>query len=258
MYVDTHSHIFDSAFDDDRREAIDRAISLGVTRIILPAIDSSTHSRMIDTALQYPSATFATIGLHPTSVNENPDFAAEIAEIERLLKNPPVKFYAIGEIGLDLYWSRDFLAQQVSALKIQLEIALRHDLPVILHVRDAWDEIFPILEAYKGLRGIFHSFSGGIDQYLRAMAAGDFMIGIGGVATYKKSDLPTVIAEIPLSKIVLETDSPYLPPVPHRGHRNESSYIPIIAAKVAEIKGITIGEVEQTTTKNAERVFFSR
>jgi len=257
MFVDTHTHIYDMAFDEDRDDAVARAVSAGVQRMFLPAVDSSTHENIVDICQLYPKYCFAMMGLHPTSVNDNPNYKQELEIVARYLKNPPVPFYAIGETGLDLYWSKDSLPQQTEALRFQIELALEYDLPIVLHTREAFDQIIEIISQYSGsgLRGVFHSFAGTLAQYEKIRSLGDFMFGIGGVLTYKKAAIAEVVKGIPLEDIVLETDSPYLPPVPYRGKRNESSYIPIIAGKLAEIKEVAVSIIAESTTKNALSLF---
>ncbi len=255
MFIDTHTHLFDSQFDKDLAQVITRAKECGVSKFILPAVESSTHSQMLETAKQFENC-YPTIGLHPTAMNQNLRWREHLSQVESMLNNPPVKFVAVGEIGLDLYWSKEYKEEQIEGFNAQIELAIKHNLPIIIHCRDAWDEILPIVEQYKGeVRGVFHSFSGTKEQISRIERIGDFFYGINGTVTYKKSTLPEAIQNISLNKILLETDAPYLPPVPHRGERNESSYIPLIAQKIAEIKGVTIEEVAKTTTANAESLF---
>lgn len=259
MLIDTHSHLYDSAFESDRDQAIARAQAAGVQAILLPAISTSTHDAMFNLTRSYPDYCFAMMGLHPTEVNDNAHFRQELNRVAELLDSPPtgITFCAVGEIGLDLYWSRDFLAEQLEALRFQLNLALSHKLPVALHVRDAWDECCAVLEEYRGqgLRGVLHSFSGTIAHFQRIKACGTFYAGIGGPLTYKKSTLPDVLTQMELSDILLETDSPYLPPTPYRGQRNESAYMVEVADRVAAIKGCSREEVERITTNNAQFLF---
>lgn len=257
QFIDTHTHLYDEKFDVDRATAIQRAVDAGVGRMLLPAVDSESHDALIALTQAFPENCLAMTGFHPTSTNDNPDFRRELERVAEMLENPPVKFWGIGETGLDLYWSRDFLREQEEALRFQIELALRYDLPIVLHTREAFDEIIRVVADYRtrGLRGIFHSFAGTPEHYRTIRTLGDFRFGIGGVVTYKNSQVAPVVAEMELSDIVLETDAPYLPPVPFRGKRNESAYIPLIAAKVAEIKGIPLEEVARTTTENAEKLF---
>ncbi|MDR0954187.1 MAG: TatD family hydrolase [Rikenellaceae bacterium] len=256
-YIDTHTHLYDERFDGDRGEAIGRATQAGVSRLFLPATDSASHGALIALAKAYPARCYAMMGFHPTSANDNPRWREELELVARLLDEAPVPFYAIGETGLDLYWSRDFLREQEEALRFQIELALSHDLPIVLHVREAFEETIALLSDYRtrGLRGVFHSFAGTTDHYRRMRTLGDFRFGIGGVVTYKNAKLAPVVAEMELADLVLETDSPYLPPVPHRGERNESAYLPLIATKIAELQGISPETVAQTTTETALRLF---
>ena len=260
MLIDTHSHIYDEAFDDDRKEVVERAVAEGVERIILPAIDGESNERLFDMCREYGDYVVPLMGLHPTSVNDNPRWREELAEVEQLLENPPqgiARFYGVGEIGLDLYWSRDWQAEQTEAFRAQLDMALKHDLPIVVHTRDAWEEMAAIIEEYsgKGLRGIFHAFSSDVAMYERLREYGDFVFGIGGVVTFKKSALAEVVKAMRLEDLVVETDAPYLTPVPHRGTRNESSYVRFVATKIAELQGVDYDVVAAQTTLNAKRIF---
>lgn len=260
MLIDTHSHIYDEAFDNDRKEVVERAVAEGVSRIILPAIDGESNGRLFDMCREYSDYVVPLMGLHPTSVNDNPRWREELAEVERLLANPPEgieRFYGVGEIGLDLYWSRDWQAEQTEAFRRQVELALRYNLPIVVHTRDAWEEMAEIIEEYqgRGLRGIFHAFSSDIAMYERLRGYGDFLFGIGGVVTFKKSALAEVVKGMQLEDLVVETDAPYLTPAPHRGTRNESSYLRHIAQKIADIKGLDYEQVAAITSANAKRIF---
>ena len=260
MLIDTHSHIYDEAFDDDRREVVERARAEGVERIILPAIDGESNERLFDTCREYGDYVVPLMGLHPTSVNDNPRWREELAEVERLLENPPQginRFYGVGEIGLDLYWSRDWQAEQTEAFRAQVELALKYDLPIVVHTRDAWEEMADIIEKYRGrgLRGVFHAFSADADMYERLRSCGEFVFGIGGVVTFKKSVLAEVVKAMRLEDLVVETDAPYLTPAPHRGTRNESSYVRFVAAKIAELHGVDYDVMAEQTTANAKRIF---
>lgn len=257
QFIDTHAHLYDEKFDTDRDEMIRRAIEAGVSRLFLPGVDSESHESLIGLAREWPEHCFAMAGFHPTSANDNPNFRQELDRIDELLKNPPVKFYAVGETGLDLYWSRDFRKEQEEALRFQIELALKYDLPIVLHTRDAFDEIIQVVSEYrsKGIRGVFHSFAGSVEHYRTMRDLGDFYFGIGGVVTYKNSQVAPVVAEMELADIVLETDAPYLPPVPFRGKRNECAYIPYIAEKIAEIKHVPVEEIARITTSNAKKLF---
>ncbi|WP_297830138.1 TatD family hydrolase [uncultured Rikenella sp.] len=255
-YVDTHAHLFDPDFDPDRAETLARASAVGVRQIILPAVDSRSHRALLDTVRAYPDMCRAAIGMHPTSVNENTRWREELQIVRQLLKEPPVKWCAIGEVGLDLHWSTSSLTAQCQALVIQMQLAIEYDLPLILHVRDAWNEIFPLLEPLQGqIRGVFHSFQGTLKDYERIATLGGFAIGVGGFITYKNSSVVKVLEQIPIENMVLETDSPYLTPVPYRGTRNESAHIPVIAARLAEIKGLSVETVRAATTARAAGLF---
>lgn len=254
--VDTHTHIFDESFDGDRAEALSRAIQGGVELFILPATADAEHEKLIEVCRTEPERYFPTMGLHPTEVNGNPNFRVELARLEEYLRRDDVKFVAIGETGLDLHWSKDFLKEQIEAFVFQIELSIKYDLPLVIHTRDAWEELLPIMEPYKGkIRGVFHSFSGTKEEIDRIEAMGGFMYGINGTITYKKSTLPEALKYISLDRIVLETDSPYLPPEPYRGKRNESSYVPILALNVATLKGVSLEEIDRITTKNAIEMF---
>ena len=259
MYLtDTHSHLYDSAFDEDRPQALQRALNAGVKRIMLPAIDSGSHDALFSLCRTYPYSCFPMMGLHPTSVNDNPRWEGELALVERYLAEPPSgRFYAIGEVGLDLYWSRDWIERQTVVLERQIELSLKYGLPLVIHTRDAWPEMRRSLGRFKGegIKGIMHSFSGGIEDYHAIKECGDFLFGIGGVVTYKKSDLPEILLTIPLDDIVLETDCPYLTPVPFRGKRNESAYLTYIRDRAAGIYGVSPEEVAAVTSANAARMF---
>lgn len=261
MLIDTHSHLYDEAFDEDRLLAIKRAKEAGVVRLLLPAIDAESDERMFAMVREHNDYAVAMMGLHPTSVNDNPDWQRELERVERYLAEPPLgigRFCAVGEIGLDLYWSSDFAEQQRCAFERQIELALSYDLPIVVHTRNAWEEMCESVEKYvgRGLRGVFHAFSGEEQHYHRLMACGDFLFGIGGTVTYKKSKVAELVERvIPLERIVLETDCPYLTPVPHRGERNESAYVAIVCDKVAALKGVSAAEVASVTTASAERMF---
>lgn len=265
QYIDTHSHIYEPEFDDDRTEVVERAIAAGVDRMLLPAIDTHSHRRMIDLAQAYPENCFPMMGLHPTSVNENPTWREELAEVESFLRQPPegVRFYAVGEIGLDYYWSQNYVEDQREAFVKQLRLAAELDLPVAIHTRAAWEDMCEIIEREstaarergERLHGVFHAFSEDVATYRRLKACGDFLFGIGGVVTFKKSSLAEVVKEMSPEDLLLETDCPYLTPAPHRGKRNESSYIPYICARIAELTNSTEEQIAQITTRNAERIF---
>ena len=263
--IDTHSHIYAEEFDTDRREALARARDRGITQLLLPAIDSESHERMLSLAQEESELCRPMMGLHPTSVNENPRWREELALVESYLAEPPqgIRFCAVGEIGLDYYWSQDYVAEQREAFISQCRLAARLDMPVAIHTRAAWEDMCEILEeecrraSEQGLRlrGVLHAFSESAEFYRRLKACGDWLFGIGGVVTFKKSALAVAVAEMELGDLVLETDCPYLTPVPHRGERNESAYVSHICDKVAEIKGVSAEEVARKTTENAVRMF---
>jgi TatD DNase family protein len=250
--------MFDSAFDADRSEALQRAVSAGVSRILCPAIDTASHEAMLAMCRANPTLCLPTMGLHPTSVNDNPDWPHELEIVEQYLAQPPVKrFYAIGEVGLDLHWSRDWLAEQTAVFERQIELSLQYGLPLIIHTREAWPQMTASLEKYAGtgLTGVMHAFSGTIEDYRRIREMGDFVLGVGGSATYKKSLWKELLPQIDPAHIVLETDAPWLTPMPYRGQRNESAYLIYIRDAVAAIWGLTTEQVDRLTTANAHRIF---
>lgn len=260
MFIDTHSHIYDEAFDEDREAVVKRAQEVGVERIVLPAIDTESDERLFALCRTNPDYFVPLMGLHPTSVNENEHWRTELARVRRYIENPPAeieRFYGIGEIGLDLYWSRDFFAEQSEAFRLQVELAIEHNLPIVVHTRDAWSEILNIINDYRHdhLRGIFHAFSADERTYEQLRTKGEFCFGIGGVLTFKKSRLAEVVKQMDMADLVIETDAPYLTPSPHRGTRNESAYVALVAEKIAELKGLELDEVAKQTTANAKRVF---
>jgi len=252
MLTDTHTHLYADAFDQDRQEVIARAVAAGVHRFFVPAIDSETTQAMYALEKAFPDHVSLMMGLHPTSVKDN--FEEELAHVAQQLDAR--SFCAIGEIGIDLYWDKSTLALQQEAFRRQIQWAKAYDLPIVIHCREAFDEIFAILACESGsnLRGIFHCFTGTKQQAKKAIDL-NMMLGIGGVVTFKNGQIDQFLKDIPLAHIVLETDSPYLAPVPHRGQRNESSYLAIVAQRVAEIYGLTVSEVAETTTKNAIKIF---
>ena len=252
MFTDTHTHLYSEEFNADRNEIIKHAISKGVTKLYLPNVDSTSIDGMLQLEKEFPENCFAMMGLHPCSVKEN--YLEELSIIESWLDKR--KFAAIGEIGIDLYWDKTFLKEQEIAFKKQIDWALTYNYSIVIHCRNAFDEIYSILNSYQTLpKGIFHCFSGTIEQAEKILALKHFKLGIGGVVTFKNSGLDKVLESISIEDVVLETDAPYLAPMPHRGKRNESSYIPLIAQKVADIKNISIEEVQHITTKNATYIF---
>ena len=253
MFIDTHSHLYDEAFAGEEDLAIERAVAAGVTKMILPDIDSATRSAMFSLAERHPEHLFPTIGLHPTSVGKD-----WVTELDKVMSHASErKVWAIGEIGIDCYWSKEFLHEQQDVFRQQLELASRMSLPVIIHSRESTELILNTLKECRhlALRGVMHAFSGSAETFKELQKIGDWYIGIGGVLTYKKASIAETVQHIPLERIVLETDSPYLTPVPHRGKRNESSYIPHIADFLASRKGTDINEVATVTTQNAEKLF---
>ena len=252
--IDTHSHLFLEEFSEDLPQVIERARSAGITHIFMPNIDSTTIDSMLSVCNAYKDYCFPMIGLHPTSVNA--DYEKELEIVARELKSFN-KYIAIGEVGMDLYWDKTFLKEQQIALDKQINWALEYDLPVVIHCRDAFDYIYNVLEPYKNtsLKGIFHSFTGTDDEAARILEFSGFLIGINGVVTFKKSHLPEVLTKIPLEKIVLETDSPYLTPVPNRSKRNESTYVKDTLMKISEIYRMSPETVGSVTSENALKVF---
>jgi TatD DNase family protein len=250
--VDTHTHLFLPAFNQDREEIVQSAIDSGVNRMLLPDIDSSTTASMISLADAYPDHCLPMAGLHPTSVKD--DFSKEIDKIRDLLIQR--KFWGIGETGIDLYWDKKYLEQQVESLKIHISLAKEYKLPLIIHCRDSFSEIVDILDNQDidEVVGIFHAFTGTLEQARKIISYG-FKIGIGGIVTFKNSGLDQTLKEIEPIHLVLETDSPYLTPTPHRGKRNESSYLILIAEKLAEIYNRPLEEIAEITTRNANELF---
>jgi TatD DNase family protein len=252
MFTDTHTHLYSEEFNADRTQLIDKAINNGVTKFYLPNIDSSSIEGMLQLEQQYPNNCFAMMGLHPCSVGENVN--DELTIVKQWLDKR--KFVAIGEIGIDLYWDKTFINQQLQAFETQIRWALEFGYPIVIHCRDAFNEIFEVLKSFKQLpKSIFHCFSGTIEQANKIIELGNFKLGIGGVVTFKNSGLDKVIEQIGIEHLVLETDAPYLAPVPFRGKRNEPSYLLEVAKKIAEIKQISINEVAEITNKNAEFIF---
>lgn len=253
ILTDTHTHLYSEQFENDIDNVIKNAIKNGVSRFFLPNIDASYTEKMLQLAKKYPQQLFPMIGIHPCSIKEN--YKEELTHVEQLLKKE--SFCAIGEIGIDLYWDKSFLTQQQEAFCLQIELAKKHNLPFVIHCRDAFNEVFEILDAYNDdkMRGIFHCFTGNLVQANHIINYGDFKIGIGGVVTFKNAGLDKVIEQIEMKNIVLETDAPYLAPVPFRGKRNESAYLLNIAQKIAEIKQLTVDEVAQITTNNSIEIF---
>jgi len=252
MITDTHTHLYSEQFDQDRDAMIQRAKNTGVQRFFIPAIDSSYTERMFSLEKNYPSDVFLMMGLHPTSVKEN--YESELLHVKEWIDKK--SFVAIGEIGIDLYWDKTYLKEQKKAFQTQIKWAKEKKLPIVIHCRNAFDEIFDILELEKGpdLYGIFHCFTGTLKQAEKAISY-NMKLGIGGVVTFKNGKIDTFLNQIPLQHIVLETDAPYLSPTPFRGKRNESSYIKFVIEKLASIYELPFSEIINITTENSKEVF---
>ena len=252
MITDTHTHLYSEQFDDDRKAMIKRAKDAGVSRFFIPAIDSSYTNRMFSLEKEYPNEVFLMMGLHPCSVKEN--YLEELAQVKKWIDKKA--FYAIGEIGIDLYWDKTFLRQQMEAFQTQIQWAKEKKLPIVIHCREAFDEIFEVLELEKGddLRGIFHCFTGTLEQAKKAISY-NMKLGIGGVATFKNGKIDKFLNQIDIKDVVLETDAPYLSPTPFRGKRNESAYITNVVDKLVDIYGISFNEISEITTQNSKDVF---
>ncbi|WP_111307724.1 TatD family hydrolase [Confluentibacter sediminis] len=252
IITDTHTHLYSEAFDEDRNEMISRAIEQGVSRFFVPAIDSTYTEAMINVEKEYPENIFLMMGLHPTHVKDN--YKEELNHVEDMLNKRP--FYAVGEIGIDLYWDKSTLKIQQDAFKFQIALAKKHKLPIVIHCREAFNEIFEILEEEKSdhLFGIFHCFTGTLEQAEKAISY-NMKLGIGGVVTFKNGKIDQFLNEIDLKHIVLETDAPYLAPVPFRGKRNESVYINKVLEKLADIYKVSIEDIAGITTQNSKDIF---
>lgn len=253
MMIDTHTHLYAEEFDEDRKETIQRALDKGITEFYLPAIDSEWHEKMLQLESEYPDQIFSMMGLHPCYVKPE-SWEKELETVKNYLDQR--HFPAIGEIGIDLYWDKSTLDIQVKAFEQQIDWAIEKDLPIVIHTRESFDETFEVLERKKHpkLRGIFHCFSGNLLQAKHALDL-NFILGIGGVVTFKNGKIDQFLNEIPLDKIVLETDSPYLAPVPFRGKRNESSYLDLVAGKLIDIYQKDFAEIDRLTSENANRMF---
>jgi len=254
MIVDTHCHLYLDEFKNDINKVIKRAEDEGVHKFYLPGIDSSEIENMLLLETKFPGKCMAMMGLHPCSVKEN--YLEELAVVKDWLTKR--KFAAVGEIGLDFYWDKTFVQQQYEAFRMQMGLSLQYDLPIVIHTRNAMQETIDVVKEFVpvGIKGIFHCFGGTVENAKEIIAAG-FYLGIGGVLTYKKSGLAEVLEQIDLKHMVLETDSPYLTPVPFRGKRNESSYLKYVVEKLAEIKKVSVEEVAGITSMNAEKIFGS-
>jgi TatD DNase family protein len=252
QFIDTHTHLYLPEFDTDRDEVVNRAIGSGISKMLLPNIDILSVKKMLSTVNRYPGICYPMIGLHPTSVKD--DYTDQLDELEKLVRKH--KFVAIGEIGIDLYWDKTYLKEQLITFRRQIGLAINTGLPVVIHSRESFSEVFSVLEEFKGkaLNGVFHAFSGHTEDAGRAISMG-FKLGIGGIVTYKNSGLDKVLTETGPENLILETDSPYLTPVPFRGKRNESSYISIINKKLADIIGISEEEIASVTYANSTALF---
>jgi TatD DNase family protein len=252
IITDTHTHLYSELFDEDRDTTINKAIQLGITRFFIPAIDSAYTNAMLELERAFPENIFLMAGLHPTSVKEN--YKDELAHVENMLSKR--RFYAVGETGIDLYWDTSTLAIQQEAFKYQIQLAKKYQLPIVIHCRDAFDEIFEVLESenHNGLFGIFHCFTGTLEQAKRAISF-NMKLGIGGVVTFKNGKIDQFLNQIDLKHIVLETDAPYLAPVPYRGKRNESAYIIEVLSKLSEIYNVPSEKIATITTQNSKEVF---
>ncbi|TRO64340.1 TatD family hydrolase [Christiangramia sabulilitoris] len=252
IITDTHTHLYSDAFDGDRQDAIQKAVDNGVKRFFIPAIDSETTQSMYDLEKEFPENIFLMMGLHPTHVKAN--FEQELKHVEEELDRR--KFYAVGEIGIDLYWDKSTLDIQKEAFKRQIQMAKDRNLPIVIHCRDAFEEIFEVLEEVKDdkLFGIFHCFTGNLEQAQKALSF-NMKLGIGGVVTFKNGGIDKFITQIPLEDIVLETDAPYLAPKPYRGKRNDPVYILKVAEKLADLYNLPIEKVAEVTTKNSKEIF---
>lgn len=250
--TDTHTHLYLDAYNDDRKEMIERALEQNVKAMLLPNIDSSSIDGMMQLCAQFPKNCFPMMGLHPTSVKEN--YVKELELIENWLSKD--KFYAVGEIGIDLYWDKTFQKEQEIAFIKQIELAKNYRLPIVIHMRDSFHEVYEIVRKHSSpeLKGVFHCFTGTMDQAEKIIEL-NFLLGIGGVVTFKNTGLDKVVEKVDIKHLLLETDSPYLTPMPFRGKRNESTYTRLVAKKIAEIKKITIEEVAKITTFNANQLF---
>jgi TatD DNase family protein len=252
ILIDTHTHLYLNAFDEDRDAMVERAIASGVKYMFLPNIDRTSVKGMHDLCDRFPENCFPMMGLHPTSVKDN--YMDELNEVKNLLGSNT--YYGVGETGIDLYWDKTYYREQVTAFNFQIDLSLEYGLPLVIHARESFTEIFRVLENrdIKGLEGVFHCFTGTLEEAKRAIGLG-FMLGIGGVLTYKNSGLDQVVSDLGPDHLILETDAPFLPPVPHRGKRNESAYVIHVADKLADILGISAKGLAEITTGNASRLF---
>jgi len=251
--IDTHAHIYVKQFDEDRDEVVRRAQESGVEKILLPNIDVDSFQSMMDLSEKYPGYCLPMAGLHPCDVKEN--YEEVLGQVEQWLEGDQ-QFIGVGETGIDLYWDKTFIEEQKIAFQRHLQWGKKYNLPVVVHIRDSFDEVFEVVEkeAGEGLHGVFHCFTGTVEQAHRAIDLG-FKLGLGGVLTFKKSGLDATISQVDVEHLVIETDSPYLSPTPYRGKRNEPSYVVKVAEKLADVKNLSVQEVQEITTNNAKRIF---
>jgi TatD DNase family protein len=252
-WIDTHAHLYTKEFDNDRNEVVQKALRNGIDTILLPNIDVNSIEPMLKLCQEFPSNCFPMMGLHPGNVKE--DWEDQLAKMKPYFSSH--EMVAVGEIGMDLYWDKTFIEEQKLAFRQQIIWAKELKLPIVIHARDAFDEIFEIMDELidENLFGVFHCFTGNLEQAKKIMSYGMFMMGIGGVLTYKKAALDEVLKHVPLDYLILETDAPYLPPVPYRGKRNESSYLVHTAEKLAEVHDVKLSELAKITTANAKKMF---
>lgn len=254
-FIDTHTHLFDEAFRNDLPEVIERAKAAGMVQALLPCINLPTWKDMMDVCKAYPGLCQPMLGIHPTEIG--PFYWQELQKMHEMLTADRESYVAIGEVGLDFYWDRSQYKAQLDVFETQVRWALEFDLPLMIHCRKAQSELTAVLKKYRKepLRGVFHCFSGSYEMARQLLELGDFVLGIGGVVTYGNTKLPQTLSRLPISRIVLETDSPYMTPVPHRGERNEPSYIPYIMEKLSEVYGLTAAQIGEETIKNTVRMF---
>lgn len=253
--IDTHSHLFVEEFAADRPDVMNRAREVGIQHILMPNIDVDSVDSMLRVCAEYSGYCHPMLGLHPTEVNA--DYRRALDTLKSVLEDNPRSFIAIGEVGLDLYWDKTYKKEQITALETQIEWAIEYDLPIVIHSREAFEDIYALFSAYKDtpIRGVFHSFTGTADEACALLEFPGFMLGINGVVTFKKSMLPQALVDVPLTRIIVETDSPYLAPTPYRGKRNESAYIVNVVEKLAEIYGLSAQTVAEQTYANAAALF---
>lgn len=253
--IDTHSHIYEPVFNADQKDVIQRARQAGVECILLPNINASSIEPMLSLCSRYPGYCYPMLGLHPEDIEDN--YKQVLADMKKLLAVPNHPYIAIGEVGLDYYWDKSKVKEQEETFRTQIEWAIEYHLPLMIHSRSAHGQLFAAIDEYRGeeLSGVFHCFGGTAEEAQELLQFPNFMLGIGGVVTYKKSTLPEALAAVPLERIVLETDAPYLAPVPHRGKRNESAFVVEVLRKIAEIYDVSEQQAEDTTNINAKRIF---